>query len=163
MYVDVLAGLEVDRLVEFNEDGLDGRGQRNDSRNGAGEIAHRDRFGIRLFVDFGFDGHITLQAGAAGERLALVTFEVHQCKAGGIAVVDFAIGDNHLAGGTQAVAAGVGQPDAGAQCSVENRLVVLDFDRLADRFNGQFVTHGSCPFSVGRKSSDLLPQVALFL
>lgn len=56
-----------------------------------------------------------------------------------------------------------GVMDAGAQCGVENRLVVLDFDRLADRFNGQFVTHGSCPFSVGRKSSDLLPQVALFL
>ena len=75
--VDVLASLKMNRLVEFDEDRLDGRRQRFDARHRAGEIPHRDGFGVRLLVDLGLDGHVALQAGAAGQGLALVTLEVH--------------------------------------------------------------------------------------
>ena len=64
--------------------------------------------------------------GAAGEALALVTFEVHEREAGGLAVLHLAVENVHLAGGAQAVTAGVGQVDAGAQGGVEDGLAFLD-------------------------------------
>jgi hypothetical protein len=95
------------------------------------EVLHREVRRIGLFVDLGLDHHVGLQRGAAGQGLALVALEVHQRKAAGLAVVHLAVGHLHLAGGAQAVAAGVGQVDAGAQGGVEDGLALLDLDRLA--------------------------------
>jgi hypothetical protein len=47
-------------------------------------------------------------------------------------VLHLAVGHLHLAGGAQAVAAGVGQVDAGAQGRVEDGLALLDLDGLAE-------------------------------
>ncbi|MNN12090.1 hypothetical protein D3C81_1250710 [compost metagenome] len=143
--VDVLAGLEVHALgiVELEPDALDGRGQALDAAYGGGEVAHRQVLGVRVFLDLGLDGDVALRGGAAGEALLFFALEVHQGKAGGFAVVDLAVGDLHLAGGAQAVAAGVRQVDAGAQRGVEDGLAFLDLDGLAQRLDGQFVAHGA--------------------
>lgn len=55
-------------------------------------------------------------------------------------MVDLHVHHLHLAGGTQAVAAGVGQPDAGAQGGIQHGLALFDFDGLAQGLDGQFVT-----------------------
>jgi hypothetical protein len=106
-----------DRLVELDEDALDGGRQVLDARHRAGEVAHRDR---SASGSSSISASITTSdssRGAAGQRLALLALEVHQRKGGGLAVVDLAVEHLHLAGGAQAVAAGVRQPDAGAQAA----------------------------------------------
>ncbi|MPN07315.1 hypothetical protein SDC9_154581 [bioreactor metagenome] len=146
--IDVLPRLEMDRLVELDEHPLDRRRQVLKPTHGTGKIPHRNRFGIGLLLDLRFDHEITLQTGATGQRLAFVALKVHQCKAGGLTVVHFAVHHLHFAGGAQTMAAGMRQPDAGPQSSVEDGLVVLDFEGLAEGFDGQFVAHDLCPEGV---------------
>jgi hypothetical protein len=57
-------------------------------------------------------------------------------------MVDLAVGDAHLAGGAEPVAAGMRQVDAGAQRGVEDGLALLDLQGLAERFDGQRIGHG---------------------
>ncbi len=60
-------------------------------------------------------------------------------------MVDLAVGHLHLAGGAQAMAAGVRQVDAGAQARVEKGLALLDLDGLAQRLDGQLIAHRFAP------------------
>jgi hypothetical protein len=121
----VLAGVERQVPVDLDDHPLGVGGDVLDPRHGAGEVAHRDGLGVGLLVDLGLDGHVRLEARATGQGLALVALEVHQREAGGLAVIDLAVEHLHLAGGAQAVAAGVGQPDPRAQGGVEDGLALL--------------------------------------
>ena len=128
-------------MVELQEDALDAGGQVLDARHGGVEVAQGDDFGIRLFVDVGFDRRVALQRGAAGQRLAAVALEVHQRERVRHSVVHLADADLDLAGAAQAVPAGMRNVDALAQRGVEQRLAVLDLDGRAQGFNGEVVAH----------------------
>ena len=66
----------------------------------------------------------------AGERLAFQALAVHQREGRCGAVIDLALEHVDLAGAAQAVAAGMGQPDAGAQAGFENGLAILNRHQL---------------------------------
>ncbi|MOA09768.1 hypothetical protein D3C78_1296210 [compost metagenome] len=144
LQIDVLACLEAHTscIIELDPDALDRRRQGFDAADRTGEIAHRQVLGIRILVNFRLNHQIAFGGGAAGQAFLLFPLEIHQGKAGGLAMFDLSIHHLNLAGRAQAVAAGVGQVDASAQGGVENGLAFLDLDRLTQRFNRQFVTHG---------------------
>ncbi len=50
-----------------------------------------------------------------------------------------------LATPAEAMTAGVGRIDAGAQAGIEDRLPIRDFDGLSQRLYGQNVAHCVCP------------------
>jgi hypothetical protein len=56
-------------------------------------------------------------------------------------VIDFAIDNLHLAGGAQAVTAGVRQINPRTQACIEDGLAILDVDRYAQWLDGQLIRH----------------------
>ena len=142
--VEILARLKSETLTfEREPNALDGRGQVFDACDPRPIIADGETQGVWVFIDFRFDGDIRAQGCAAGQRLAFLPFEIHQRKARCVVVLDLARQHLDLAGAAQAVIAGIGQPDAGAQRAVEHALTVFDLERLAQRFDGQSVGHAT--------------------
>ena len=58
-------------------------------------------------------------------------------------MVDLALQNIDLASAAQAMIAGIGQPDTGAQCAVEHALAILQFEGFAQGLYGQSKTHVS--------------------
>ncbi len=120
----VLAGLERSRLGGAQPEPADRRRQHAGLDQLGVEVLQRQELRIGVFVDLGLDHQVGLRRGAAGEDLAFVALEVHQREVGGLAVLALAFEHLHLAGAADAVAAGVRQPDAGAQAGVQHGLAV---------------------------------------
>jgi hypothetical protein len=125
---------ELHWLIERDPHALDRRRQVLDAADRAFVVAHRQVARVGLFFDLGFDRHVRLQRGTAGQAQAFVALVVHQREAAGFAVIDLAVADLRLAGRAQAVAAGVRQVDAGAQRGVEDGLAVFDLSGPAVRW-----------------------------
>ncbi len=139
--VNVLPGLEAHAGIELDPHPLDGRGKAFDACHHAVKIPHRQVLGVRVLVDLGLDDQIALGGGTAGQALLLVPLEIHEGKAGSLAMLHLAVRHLNLAGGAQAMAAGMGQVDTGAQGRVEDGLPLFDFDGLAEGLNGQRIAH----------------------
>jgi len=140
-------------FVEPYPDALDGGCQCLDAAHHAVEVAYRQIFGVRVFLDLGLDHQVALRSGTARKTFALIALEVHQRKTRRLAMLDFTVADLHFAGRAQAMAAGMRQVDTRAQRCVENGLPILDLDGLAQRLYGQFMTHRPSPQAASRNVS----------
>ena len=143
--VDVLACLELELAVQFDEHAPGGGREVDEVHHGAAVVLHRLHHGIRLLLDIGFDDHVGQRPRTASERHALLALEVHQREGRGLAVLHLALHHLHLAGSAQAVAAGVRQIEPVAQRRVEQRLLVADLQAFAQRFDRQLIAHGVLP------------------
>ncbi|MCY1357157.1 hypothetical protein D9M69_436380 [compost metagenome] len=142
LQVDVLAGLESHGPVELQVHALDGRRQVDQAGDHGAVVLHRMAGEVRVDVDVGLDDHVALRDGAAGQHLALVALHVHQCERRGGTDVHLPFQHLQLAGGAGAVAAGEGQPDALAQCGLEDGLALLHFYLFAGGLDRDLVAHG---------------------
>src|SRR5690554_2165543 len=153
LQVDVLAGLEIHAFgcIEPDPHSLDGGRQILDAGHHARVVLYRQVACILILFHLDFDLDVAFGHCATGQRQPFITLVIHQRETGGTAMVDFAVGNLHLAGATQAVTTGVRKVDAHAQCGIEDGLSLLDVDGLAQRLNGQFVTHDYSPYSAGER------------
>ena len=128
--------------VEADVHPEDGRGEPLEAGHGALVVPDGQVPRVRLLVHLRLDHHVALGAGAAREGHPLLALEVHEREGGDGAVVHLAPGDAHLARPAEPVAAGVRQVHAAPQGGVEERLPLLDLDRLPQGLDGELVAHG---------------------
>ncbi|MNQ74503.1 hypothetical protein D3C85_892620 [compost metagenome] len=142
LQVDVLPGLERHGPVQFQAHALDGGREVVQRDHHRAVVLHAVAGEVRVDVDIGLDHQVALRDGATRQHLALVTLHVHQGEGRGGADVHLAFQHLQLAGGAGAVAAGEGQPDALAQCGLEDGLALLHFDLVAGGLDRDLVAHG---------------------
>ena len=160
---DVLAGLEMHRLVGLDEDRLDRRRQRLDPRV---TVPGKSRTGmdsaIGILLDLGLDGHVgsadgrnrpgscPRRARSPSARSSRPRRDRSRRRAPGPCRWRTGRGSRR------------GQPDPRRRAASRMVWPVFHLDRLADRFNGQFVAHGAlpfcCAFSGGVRGARIAPR-----
>ena len=143
----VLPGLERYRALGAQPQAADGGREHAGLGEHGVEVLERQVTRIGVFVDLGFDDEVGCGSGAAGEDLAFVALEIHEGEAGSVAMVVLTFEYLHLAGATHAVAAGVRQPDTGAQAGVEHGLALARGHALAEWLDGDLYAHVSVRLS----------------
>ena len=150
----VLAGVELDGRRELHPEFPQlGRERRagDDPRRRRHRLQHRA--GPRVLAPMIANQEVRLRSRTAQQRPAFLAFTVRQRVRRRFAVVDLAVLDEVLAGGTITVAAPVLQFDAGAQRRIENRLAVGDVEYLTAGGKLYFVAH-SLPIQWSRIATE---------